>query len=337
MNLHVRDAGSDDFPGCYRVCYETFGYERQPNEDVARELRFVWNSPLTLSTVVEDADRVTATPWKRIVGYLDALFVTDGFIHWAFHDMPPFVNRNIMMRLPDGSSPLMTLDAIKENQATSGLNLLVTHWGWEGGLTGGDILRVQERMAHEFLQQVRGYNIKEILIEVVGQEAYRMTQTAGYDVRRTYGEDPDAPPASLPDLRAFLLGASRGAAKAGTWISPCFVHTRPRLLLTPQDQALLSWQIRVGGTDRDYAQLQGVSLDAVKKQWERLDLRVSQPNSPLFSERKDGVQESRPARGKNGFVEKRKGPRGEGKRHQVIQYVRNHPEELRPIKRGRQK
>ena len=316
MHLMARVPRADDFPQCYRVCYATFGYPEEPGNNVAQELRFLWSHPATLSLAFEDEDR---PPGRQMVGYLDAVFVTDAFVRWADADMPPYVNRNLLAPLPDGSAALMDRAAIAAAQAGAGLNLLVTHWGWDGCLGPEDGPRVRDRMSREFFQTIGGYHVKEIMVEVIGRDLCHLALTLGYRLRRSYGGPPEDPPASLPDLCPFLMGVSRAEALAreGTWVSHAFVYTPPRFFFTRVQQDLLAWVLREG-SEEGYAEANDIGDSALKKRWDKI-FAVVEDTMPNLLPHSEGDT------------------RGREKRRRLLQYLRGHPAELRPHQRPRPK
>ena len=91
-----------------------------------------------------------------------------------------------------------------------------------------------------------------------------------------------------------------------------FRHTPPELGFRESEQDLLI-AARDGATDAELAERLGISVSAVKKRWLNVFHRVELNRPALFGG--TGV----PA-----------GERGPQRRHQVLAYVRDHPEELRP-------
>ena len=319
MDLIARPPEPADLAGCFSVCYPAFGYPEEPMGSIASELRRLWDHPATLARVVEDRER---PPGGRVVGYWDAVFVTDAYARWARSDMPPFVNRHLPLGPPCGSGALLSERAVAAAQAGEGLTLLVTHWGWDTALPDAARLRVQERLSREFFAALRGYNVREVLTEVVGHDLYRLARGLGYRLRRDYGEDPGRRVEGEPDLRPFLVGASRGEAGLGEWVSPAFVFTPARLSFTARQRALLDWTLR-RGSDAGFGAAQEPPLSAggVKKRWDEVFARVERAQHsgdlpPLLPEA--GI-----------------GRRGPERRGLLLEYVREHPEELRPTARQR--
>lgn len=99
-----------------------------------------------------------------------------------------------------------------------------------------------------------------------------------------------------------------------TWISHFFYYQKPRFGLARGEQRLLARALG-GGTDAELADELQVSLSAVKKTWTSIYRRVALHDEVL-------------ALGTDREVE---GDRGPEKKHKIIAYIHEHPEELRPV------
>ena len=102
----------------------------------------------------------------------------------------------------------------------------------------------------------------------------------------------------------------------GTWASHLFsAYRKPEMGFPRSEQRLLSAALQ-GGTDQELAEQLGISLSAVKKMWASAYHRIeSRRASILEFERKE---------------ESANGDRGREKKHKLLVYLRDHPEELRP-------
>lgn len=97
-----------------------------------------------------------------------------------------------------------------------------------------------------------------------------------------------------------------------------FDYSPPKLGLIPSEQPLVLSALP-GATDQRLAAMLGVSLPAVKKLWASIYLRVDDNLPELIAnrDRSDPLVASR----------------GKEKRRRLLDYLRNHPEELRPVSR----
>ncbi len=137
--------------------------------------------------------------------------------------------------------------------------------------------------------------------------------------------------AEFPGTGGVLYATSREAAAdaVGTIGQMAFVYREPVLRLTQSEQELLTASLS-GETDEELAAALGLSVTAVKARWRAVFSRLSdrawsgapetQAMSGLLAPIRDG---------EGGNVSGRSG-RGGQKRHRLVEYVRQHPEELRP-------
>jgi hypothetical protein len=101
-------------------------------------------------------------------------------------------------------------------------------------------------------------------------------------------------------------------------VGALFDYSPPKLGLIPSEQPLVLSALP-GATDQRLAAMLGVSLPAVKKLWASIYLRVDDNLPELIAnrDRSDPLVASR----------------GKEKRRRLLDYLRNHPEELRPVSR----
>ena len=118
-----------------------------------------------------------------------------------------------------------------------------------------------------------------------------------------------------------IVGITRELAlqQFGSWISSLFRYQPPRFGFTRGEQRLLLSAL-LGGTDEELSSLLNTSLSTVKKTWRSVYDRVAARLPELIP------SNSQP----DGDVSKR----GRDKKQRLIAYLREHPEELRPVSRS---
>ncbi|MBV9851849.1 MAG: hypothetical protein JO250_19450 [Armatimonadetes bacterium] len=169
-------------------------------------------------------------------------------------------------------------------------------------------------MHRAFLNRLRGYNIKEIVAEATGEWALRRIRAAGFHLRCDYAAHyRDKLP--CPETRPFLVGVTREDAieGEGSLVSHVFVHTPPRLGLRAQEKEMLRRALN-GDTDEVIADALSAALPTVKSWWQRVYQRVEAVAPAALPGRED---------------EGTAGARGKEKRRLLLNYLRDHPEELR--------
>lgn len=127
------------------------------------------------------------------------------------------------------------------------------------------------------------------------------------------------------DLRAIakephILGITREMERnrPSSWVGALFDYRPPQLGLSRSEQGLLAEALHTeSGTDEELARALNVSLPSVKKMWLSIYRRVSDKQPQIIPDSGN----SRPG----------KSERGKEKRRRLLSYLREHPEELRPV------
>ena len=117
-----------------------------------------------------------------------------------------------------------------------------------------------------------------------------------------------------------MFGLTRELAlKRMSWISSLFFYVTPRIGFAPNEQRMLLAALR-GGTDEELSDELAISLSAVKKAWRSVYERAKKalPGSVLNDDETPGREE---------------GDRGKQKKQRLLNYLRAHPEALRPHSR----
>ncbi len=280
----------------------------------------VWNEllrrELIISSVVEDLDREQE---DRLVGFALCTFLTDWFTRHA--KTPPlfWIGPELIRRMDENESPILDYFGIRAANSGDGLNLFV----WEAdarATTELGFLAVVTELGKAFVECHSGFNVKQ----VIGQQPRSLIQAAvrggSWFVHHQTGEYV-APydSAAVGWARSpFILGLSRELAHKlpGSLLSPLFCRACPRVFFTRAEQRLLNVALS-GGTDREIADALEVSLPGVKRCWESVYARVSSQLPGLLPQDCLGLSLTR--------------GRGMEKRRRLLSYLRDHPEELRPI------
>lgn len=313
MNLICRAATQKDFTAFYESCYFRDRVNVSLRAIVAHEWQALLKNPNTLSLVMEDVARRED---QRLVGCCQLVFVTDGFVSWSESAPSPGGNVQATHPLPDGSWPLLTPSEVAAANAEAGLNALFTRWARADALLSLEEKRGVGRVMHDaFMSLTRGYQFREILIDVIGEPAREAALRAGFLDRNRYEAHFAEHP--VPDTqRPFLMGITRSEAftRDGYVMSHYFSHVSPRFGLSPREQEMLDACLRLPeATNEDLAHALGASLNTVKNRWLSIYRRVGSVDPWLL-----------PPDANTG--------RGPEKRRRLIQYLREHLEELRPYK-----
>ena len=229
-------------------------------------------------------------------------------------------------RVLRGDSPLLSEKQLREANSHGGLNLIV----WESCAS-----RESEsdpelyRFAMEaFVQVHRGYLWKEIISQPT-ESADRLhwtLKTGGllWDVAADRYVDTLNGEAEEIVSRPHIVGVRRKELLeqpwlgAASWVGRLFDYRQPLLGFNHSEQRVLTSSL-TGSTDEQLSSTLGVSIPAIKKTWTSIYHRVADHLPELVRD----VSQS----------DIGGAPRGREKRRELLAYLREHPEELRPVTR----
>lgn len=178
---------------------------------------------------------------------------------------------------------------------------------------------IASRMPESFFWLHHGYNLQEILIEFYSAPLVQFCLAAGFLLRSDYQDYYRKQGLTLPpdEQHPRLLGLTReeAAANAGVNIARLFPYHVPRFFLSYGEQRVLL-QALLGRNDEEIAASLDVALSTVKKRWAAVYDCVAEQLPEMLPET---ALSSSPLQ-----------KRGHEKRRQLLAYLRQHPEELRP-------
>lgn len=255
-----------------------------------------------------------------------SVFVGDAFVReikaGQFWHGPELVDRFLR-----GQSPVLSDSALREANAQGGLNLLV----WEGLTRHGfeSDPPLQRLMMKSFIEIYQGYQLKEVISEQAesGDRLAFTLKTGGFlwdSCEGRYTSTLKTDPSEIIK-HPYVAGITRELERqrgnwAGSWVGALFDYHPPILGLSDSEQRLLSCALR-GMTDEEAAKALTVSLSSIKQTWLSIYRRAEDSLPPAMAAlfRADSAA--------SGL--------GKEKRRFVVGYVREHPEELRPLPRKR--
>ncbi len=250
----------------------------------------------------------------RSIGVGVSVFISDSFL--SSIKTPPYswVYPELMKWEANGKFPILSDKQTRESNRNGGLNLLVL----EGTVRSDYESRsdIQTALYMAFQEQHRGFLLKELISHSPSEDRLQgMLRSGGQLLRHgKYVEDVQKPLREIVE-RPHFVGLTREAAlsRLGTFVGFLFVHEAPRFALRRSEQRLLLAALH-GRTDEELALVLRISLSAVKKTWAHIYERVSAclPGVSPDREPKSAAQ------------------RGKEKKQRLLNYLREHPEELRP-------
>jgi len=322
MNLMAREGTPSDIPG-WHALHRSLGIPYSKAEWPA--LPEMWHDLLSsgrlkLFLVEDRITRGTAC----IVSCCAAMFVTDDFCSALKSGASPFLGVQLVRRYLSNELPVLTRSEIARRNARDGLNLILCFEGPERGtLSGEHYLPLREKREEAFHLAMSGYQVKEFLINPIGELAYEETIDAGARLRCDFFHpDRESDQSSRDHLRSRLVGLTRKEAEAhpGSQLAGLFNYTPPRFHFSRSEQTLLQHAL-TGETCQDLAASLALSPWTVKKRWHTIYERVTAADGELLP----GPIHNGP----RGHL------RGAERRRRLLNYLRQHPEELRPSSSSR--
>jgi len=257
----------------------------------------------------------------RFLGVGLAVFVSDDFLR-QIKTAPSFwAGPELVKRIESGKSPIVSDAEVRKANGTVGLNLFVWHCTVHPEDFKG--AEISTAFITSFEEGYQGFQLRELLQQADCLEhLYGMCNAGGlyFDpLQGSYGSRPEINAHNFLD-EPRNVGMTRDLAMThiGSWVGLLFLHTPPRLGLNPSEQRLL-YSAFSGGTDEELSDMLGISLFAVKKSWRAIYDRVAERLPELVPDRSENNGQT-PSRGKQ-------------KKQRLLAYLREHPEELRPVSR----
>lgn len=253
-----------------------------------------------------------------------SLFVSDDFVREMKTPPLRWIGPELMKRILTGNSPVLSDRQFREANSRGGLNLLV----WEGCIrpefeTNIEIPRL---VMSGFIEVHSGFLLKEaISVQTESVQRFLWTfQTGGLlwnPVSDAYEKSFSTDPSEIIK-NPHILGTSREAelnnreSWSATWVGSLFDYHPPRCGFRPSEQRMLLMALG-GGTDDELSEELGISIPTVKKMWLSVYRRVDQILPELIPGHAQPEVELT--------------QRGKEKKRHLLNYLRKHPEELRPV------
>jgi DNA-binding CsgD family transcriptional regulator len=252
---------------------------------------------------------------SQIVSFSAVLFVADRFCSEARSGLSPYLGPELAEQYLSRELPVLNREQVAGANAGAGLNVVVCFEGWmHDGLSDEQILAVRAKQSEALHLGLSGYRVKEFLACPVGANALEWMLNAGARIRRHYSNYFRN---STVFQRPCLVGLTRREALAhpGSSVADLFIYTPPRFLFSRSQRILLQHALR-GETCETLAASLSVSRWTVKKRWHAIYERVADVDSELLP--------PSIAYGIHAYS------RGSERRRHLLNYLRQHLEEIRP-------
>jgi hypothetical protein len=300
--MHWRPFREADLSFCLEMQPACLGDQLVGRDAALRVWKSLVREPSFLATVIESPRPIAG---NTIVGCGMGVFVREAFANSEIEEPRAGLNSRIIASIASGEPVILNRGQIGIGNACNGLDFVNLYGTWRDGVMKPDELAdVQVLLGTGFAEQFGGYRFKRVLKEAIGQDRIALARATGsYRVI-----------AEFPDTDSALAVVTRESAQAAPYsvAASIYRYQGPVLRLRPAEQALLGAALS-GKTDAELSADLGLSIEATKKRWLSIFDRVVQYKPEILS---SASEESE--------------GRGPQKRHRIVAYVRNHPEELRP-------
>jgi DNA-binding CsgD family transcriptional regulator len=320
INLIARNGSAQDLAVCYalhELC--PLPYPETSRRALLGILRALLVSGAMKLFLVEDRAKPVCS---RVVSFNAIVFVTDKFCSEARSTLPPYVSVQLTRQYLSRQSPVLNREQIARANADSGLNVLMCFEGWtQDGISPEQILAVREKQTEASQLGLRGYRIKEFLAAPIGPFALQWMLDAGARLRCDYSyyfQTNHLHVLKPSQRRPYLVGLTKEEAFAhpGSYLASLFVYTEPRFHFSRSQRTLLDHAL-MGETCGALATSLSLSPWTVKKRWRAIYDRVADVDKDLLP----------PSIAYGAHASSR----GAERRRHLLNYLRQHVEELRPF------
>jgi len=328
MNLSHRPMLPEDIPECVQLL-TTDRVIGPRYREVARDLPEALLRLLQSEACTRPLIHADVGSGRLLCAMGVGVMVSDDFLGEL--KTPPhfWAGPEMVRRIARGETPFLTAKEIRERNSRSGLNLVCwDHLIRAGYVDRGELSRFCMAV---FIEIHRGYRWQELISSPASTPEHLdfVLGTGGYIWDPADGEYTSAFRKSASEMVAspHVLGTTpemeaRRGVWSPSWVGTLFDYHPPKLRLSRSEQRILSFALP-GATDEVLAEQMDISLSAVKKVWISVYRRAEEFLPELVS---NGQQLAIPA-----------SARGREKRRSLLSYIREHPEELRPLSLGKPK
>jgi DNA-binding CsgD family transcriptional regulator len=323
MPLRWRPMRPKDVPECAEIvtAHPVIGprYGRS-----GKNLRRAWMQLLGSEAMTTAVFEETKGTRVTMLGVGVGVFVSDDFIR-ELKGAPRFwFGPELANRVVARNSPVLSNREVQDANSGEGLNELV----WETVIRSefGARSEVYHLMGNTYIEIHRGYRFKEMITsQAESPERLQWALDAGgFYWDPGCGRYAKSLPRGAAELFAqpHIVGITREfeLARPGSWVGALFDYVQPIFCLSRSEQQLLESALASeGGTDNELAASLSLSVYTIKQMWASIYRRVAVSSSDLLSD-DDSLKSTSTERGKE-------------KRRRLLAYIRQHPEELRPVSR----
>ena len=285
------------------------------DEGLLKQLHLVWRLLAErgnlLSTFIEEG----AEPTSRVpVHTLAGVFVSSEFAQSLESKPGMRLGSLVASDVLCNGGGVLDLQGIRRDQLGHGLHFLVIH-GHFFQPDPGDIrfYQAKEMASKTLFQSMRGYHVQSLYREVGLDESVQWLQNGGMKIVERAASDLSRS-ASWEDPILMRVTREDAEREPGSRMASMFVEYQPIFGLKSNFRELVAVALN-GSTDKQIAEHLSLSVPAVKRRWERLYVHIEASYPELW---------------RSWAGESVDSARGSERRRHLLNYFRDHPEELRP-------
>lgn len=314
--IRTRPAGHGDLNECLQLLPSWLPLD----ESARKSIPLIWtrllSQPAFNADVIENLNQPAG---KAIVGVGMSIALDE---HWSKRltdDPPPFAAAHVYRALMDGSFTPPTDKELGIMNAAGNVTFLVLHYTQKlHDFRDPDTINLLSVAMTMFRNSHSGYRLKQLYQEGVGSELEYLA-SMGFRSRTQRAARPllRQEDSGVPEL----YGLSREEAAQllpGNPVRDAFQFTPPVLGLSASERRMLRLAIH-DQADEAVSHELDLSGHTIKKLWASIHNRVAMKLPSLYNDMATGMQKDMSTRGPE-------------KRRCLINYLRHHPEELRPFR-----
>ena len=255
----------------------------------------------------------------RMLAVSAAAFVAASFVEELKNPPSFWIAAEFVTRFSGGRSPFLSDNDVRQANSSTGLNLVV----WQNGVLPGEMGKpeVPHAVMGAFIENYRGFRVNEVCNQAESIEDLVGLRAMGarfFDISTSRWTDIPVENARNVLSEPHVVGLKpESLGDRISYAGLIFLYEPPRFGFSRSEQRLLL-NARGGGSDEELRGVLGISLSAVKKTWRKVYERVEDHSPDLLPNHLSPDLGTAVERGKE-------------KRRRLIAYLREHPEELRPL------
>ena len=311
--FHCRPMGEADLRECLLIQPARVGAERIGLKRALRAWKTIsTNSDSCGAYLVEK----TAPGSKELVGFGMAVFVTSAFAEAVRADPQPGLNARIIESIDAGHSVIPSYRYLQTANAAATLDHVVMYsCEKQDSLNSNELGFVRNFLARSYMEAFAGYRLRRMLYEIVSEDEFeKIKGYRGIRIVKRFST-PESPgiPALWKGSRALCEATAESFSDdpASVAARPFIDRAVPILDFTSSQKKLLVAALR-GAENAELAHHLCRTPAAIKRTWAGIFEKCVQNNPALLPATEGSL-------------------RGLQKRHKVMAYIREHPEEIRPF------